>query len=508
MKPQPRAASSAAMEPIDAEEGGAKRRKRLTADERLFKNRERNKSHARKTRERKKNHMAALRARVEQLEEESNSLRAKVDARYTANVLLGLGSGPEEGSDGADVTIRSSGSICRDLDKVAQEKQGELMSLQMRIEEDQNALLEMCTANVLNTTGTGIRNNQAPNGTLSASAAAVAERRAKGKYTPQERETIRRERNRIHAKKTRDKKKIFLESSEATIATLEKEVESLRAYLVGAKVMSADERAHLEARDQEAQLELTALKDTSNTVVTDVLLQIRGDNSVEMAADDNTTTGGSGSSHTGLIMSSRSSSSDISSGSSADAPTPTGTGSGSGSSVCNGGGAVLDSSSSSSSSNSRVGSSDVSSQHVDIFRHGQGTASSAGEAMMHSHSKGGDGSTTPPTDDDDTGISAFGVHNSSGHTSGSGCVITESASSSSGKRGQKRLWGYRDGDDHDNSNNSDNNEERSSGSTDGSHEGSSGSGKEAGKPLTKQASLQSLSVKHDASSDAKAAYFF
>ena len=131
---------------------------------------------------------------------------------------------------------------------------------------------------------------------------------------------------------------------------------------------------------------------------------------------------------------------------------------------------------------------------------------------MHSHSKGGDGSTTPPTDDDDTGISAFGVHNSSGHTSGSGCVITESASSSSGKRGQKRLWGYRDGDDHDNSNsngsNSDNNEERSSGSTDGSHEGSSGSGKEAGKPLTKQASLQSLSVKHDASSDAKAAYFF
>ena len=37
MKPQPRAASSAAMEPIDAEEGGAKRRKRLTADERLFK---------------------------------------------------------------------------------------------------------------------------------------------------------------------------------------------------------------------------------------------------------------------------------------------------------------------------------------------------------------------------------------------------------------------------------------------------------------------------------------
>ncbi len=439
---------------------------------------------------------------MEQLEEESNSLRARVDARYTANVLLGLGSGPVSGSDGVGVTLRSSGSICRDLDKVAQQKHDELMTMQMRIEEDQNALLERCTAHVLNSTGTGIRKDKVPNVTLSASAAAVAERRAKGKYTPQERETIRRERNRIHAKKTRDKKKIFLEASEATIATLEAEIASLRNYLVGATVMTVDEKEQWEARDRTAQLELATLKDSSNSVVTDVLLQIRSDKSVEMGVKECTHSETWG-------LSSRSSSSDISSNSSAG-PTPLdGSGSGSGNSTSNDTGSGSGSSVSNEavlSRVSRVGS------NVYVLR----TAAP--------YQDGDSGGTSMTTKSHGKPSRANAMHvdedQASENASSDASVFTGGTTGSSGdrKRGQKRLWRFQDdectqkyehGNSSSNCGSSDNNEEGSSGasgSTDGSHDDSSGSDR-AGVP-SKQASLKSLVVKQDDTSDHDASLIF
>lgn len=275
MKPEPRRSVSTQKEHIIDDKDHTVKRKKMSADERMFKNRERNKSHARKTRERKKNFMNALASRITDLEEESAGLRSKVDTRYTANVLLGLGGATTEGTDGEIVRIRSSRSICKELDMLADEKQNDLHIQQKQVEEDQDYLLNRCSAEVLTSA-------HKRNGSAESVSAATAERRAKGKYTPQERETIRRERNRIHAKKTRDRKKLFLGWSDKRIETLEAEVASLRTYLLSTKALTPREVSSFEDKDKIARFELAHLKETNGSAM-DTLLGIK---SIASAVDD------------------------------------------------------------------------------------------------------------------------------------------------------------------------------------------------------------------------------
>ena len=130
--------------------------------------------------------MLAYAARIKELEDETTQLRSRVDARYTASVLLGL-SNSTDAEKGTEII--SSTAVCgREL--VGMLEPGGVFA---------TALAEHNLDEI------------------------VRRVRRRGKYTPQERETIRRERNRIHAKKTRDKKKVFLEASETMIRTLEED---------------------------------------------------------------------------------------------------------------------------------------------------------------------------------------------------------------------------------------------------------------------------------------------
>lgn len=219
--------------------------------------------------------MNAVASRIADLEEESAGLRSKVDTRYTANVLLGLGGATTEGTDGETVRIRSSRSICKELDMLADEKQNDLHIQQKQVEKDQDYMINRCSAEVLNSA-------QKRNGCAESVSVATAERRAKGKYTPQERETIRRERNRIHAKKTRDRKKLFLEWSDKRIETLEAEVASLRTYLLSTKALTPREVSSYEDKDKIARFELAHLKETNGSAM-DTLLGIK---SIASAVDD------------------------------------------------------------------------------------------------------------------------------------------------------------------------------------------------------------------------------
>jgi hypothetical protein len=268
-----------------------KHARKLSADERLKKNRERNKSHAKRARERKKNHISALKNRIGDLEDESMTLRAKVDARYTANVLLGLSNisggslftlSSTEKEKGNGGFIKSSSSVCRDLDKLTEKHRKEILSQQQEIEDNQNSLLQQCTIQQeirkkieLQMSETAAEQNEAFSAQLNGVEDAVLgsgfsgsgkngkNGNGRGKYTPQERESIRRERNRIHAKKTRDKKKIFLESSEKIICSLEQDVHTLREYLVEFNLMSTEEAAHLHEKDRLARAQLETLKESS-----------------------------------------------------------------------------------------------------------------------------------------------------------------------------------------------------------------------------------------------------
>eukprot|EP00968_Pinguiococcus_pyrenoidosus_P010182 scaffold803_cov310-Pinguiococcus_pyrenoidosus.AAC.95 len=80
--------------------------------------------------------------------------------------------------------------------------------------------------------------------------------RRRGKYTPEERDRVRRERNRMHAKRTRDRKKIFLEESENLILKMEGENQQMRRYLRQSGLDLPEEldvaAAHLTRADSES----------------------------------------------------------------------------------------------------------------------------------------------------------------------------------------------------------------------------------------------------------------
>ena len=157
-----------------------------------------------------------LEARVNELRAESLRLRQLVDERYTADLLVGMSSGGEE----KQVPLQSSAMLC-----------GPSVT-------------------------TSTSQEQVPDDSVS-----VQKRvRRRGKYTPQEREKIRRERNRMHAKKTRDKKKTQFDLNEQVIQELEKETRVLRDYLVSINIMSPEEASISERHDQAAKAELAMFK--------------------------------------------------------------------------------------------------------------------------------------------------------------------------------------------------------------------------------------------------------
>jgi len=210
------------------------KKRKMSGDERLHRNRERNKIHARKTRERKKLQTIALQKRIDELKQEGARLRVLVDETYIAGSLLGLRDSIAESATtlDPDVPVKTSASICRNF-------------------------YELLCADQLLQDG-GVENlediDQVPSKRI----------RRTGRYDPQERDKIRRERNKMHAKKTREKKKFFFERSDKIISEMEHEANLLREYLISVKVMTRDEDNKAKLRDLESKEELDILKMNSS----------------------------------------------------------------------------------------------------------------------------------------------------------------------------------------------------------------------------------------------------
>ena len=157
---------------------------------------------------------------------EGSRLRLMVDERYTASVLLGMTQTVAD-AGGERVPIKSSASICQNAYAVAMAE---------------NSIFG-------DTAAASTTSPQEPKRV-----------RRRGKYSPQERERLRRERNRMHAKRTRDRKKMLVENSEQMINKMEQEAHSLREYLVSVKLMSIEEARASEERAVASQKELAQLK--------------------------------------------------------------------------------------------------------------------------------------------------------------------------------------------------------------------------------------------------------
>lgn len=195
------------------------KKKRPAPDDKLARSRERNRMHARKTRERKKIQMNALHERIEYLHTQSKSLRLMIDERYTARLLIGLSQSSNDDSCSDKAGPRSSSMLCGDSYSATSDwfKDEATLPTQKRV-------------------------------------------RRPGKYTQIERETFRRERNRMHAKRTRDRKKMFFEISEKIIVNMERETKILRDYLVSINVITADQAQESEDHDRQCRQSLALLK--------------------------------------------------------------------------------------------------------------------------------------------------------------------------------------------------------------------------------------------------------
>jgi Basic region leucine zipper len=185
--------------------------------------RERNRIHARKTRLRKKEQMQTLQSKVDDLKEEQIRLKQVINEKNTASILVDLFSTSGETREVNALSnedpmieelLRRPTSDIPDSTNIA-----ELPSL---ILPGQHASKKMkassCAPDQVSMAGDGIDYDL------------LGKDRAK--CTPEELDKIRRERNRMHAKRTRDRKRMFMEELAEICRKLEEENDILRSHLL------------------------------------------------------------------------------------------------------------------------------------------------------------------------------------------------------------------------------------------------------------------------------------
>ena len=181
---------------------GSKRRKKVSEDESLKRCRERNRKHARNTRERKKMQMDALQFRIQQLTEEKHMLNSANEVSV-ASILISL-TGQDAATSDKESRDLLFGSSPRKNDLYPREE------MNKTFEKIQNHVAAMLIDNdEFDVNHALLRCDRSTCSTL-------------------ELEKIRRERNRMHAKKTRLRKKKMLQEMEAIVLSLENDVRQLR----------------------------------------------------------------------------------------------------------------------------------------------------------------------------------------------------------------------------------------------------------------------------------------
>jgi len=187
------------------------------SEERLAKSRERNREHARRTRLRKKSQLQELQHKIKDLEAERKVLKQSVEECSIASILLNLsGNGLDKAqSEGLSQALSSQESTTNGQPpKKRKRSASESSDLVITINGKQTTIRGNGKTHV--NWKTGIYTN---------------EDGAQITLTVEELEALRRERNRRHAKMTRDRKKMFLSSIKDSIAKMEEENNRMRFVL-------------------------------------------------------------------------------------------------------------------------------------------------------------------------------------------------------------------------------------------------------------------------------------
>jgi len=224
-------------------------------EDRLQRSRERNRMHARKTRQRKKLQMQTLQLRANELKLEQQRLKQIINDRKTANILLDICSpspmNKEEGKKEVEVVIPVDVKFDADVEKILKRPNSDIPDGK-RIMKETAALVPSHKAKTIRSMSLGGEDvlddfdTVEPDNDLPSSDSAALTlngkfpddgidyallSRDRNKCTPAELDQIRRERNRMHAKRTRDRKKIFVEEMDNVIKVLDAENLKLRALI-------------------------------------------------------------------------------------------------------------------------------------------------------------------------------------------------------------------------------------------------------------------------------------
>jgi hypothetical protein len=208
--------------------------------------RERNRIHARKTRQRKKEQMQSLEGRATDLKHEQIRLKQIINEKNTANILVGLFSKGQSQSPNEDPRVEAL--MYRSVEEIPDPSK--IPELPALILPGQHASKKIKVAVPVVAASPQSMSDGGGEEVASTSDVSGDEQQAeqvtpddgidydllgkdRSKCTPEELDQIRRERNRMHAKRTRDRKRIFTEEMAEMCRILEEENHLLREHLGG-----------------------------------------------------------------------------------------------------------------------------------------------------------------------------------------------------------------------------------------------------------------------------------
>jgi len=193
-------------------------------EDRLARNRERNREHARRTRLRKKEQLKKSQERVKVLEEENEKLKLSIEECNVASILISLAK-----QDASSVLETSKCSLPeRELSSTATEisREGSQEPLRAPIKR------KRFVSNADEIASSKGSSKSAKKTQINWKSGIMCDENGEQRQlSPSELDALRRERNRVHAKMTRDRKRMFMMNIEQNIANLERENQRLREIL-------------------------------------------------------------------------------------------------------------------------------------------------------------------------------------------------------------------------------------------------------------------------------------
>lgn len=181
--------------------------------------RERNRIHARKTRQRKKEQMQNLTDRADELKQEQIRLKQSINEKNTASILVGLFTSNESSGDNQVEDPRVEELLRRPAEEIPDAAM--LPELPALILPGQHNSKKHKSSSPVSS------KDDLPDDGIDYELLG----KDRSKCTPAELDQIRRERNRMHAKRTRDRKRLFMEEMAEMCKQLEDENELLQEHL-------------------------------------------------------------------------------------------------------------------------------------------------------------------------------------------------------------------------------------------------------------------------------------